>query len=242
MLGRAATAAREEIYRLVESGVFPPGQKLPGERDLAAQLSVSRVVLRQALAALADEGRLENSPWRGWFVTAPRMADQTTLRSFSEMARSRGLAPGARVVQRITRAVTLDEATALGVAPASRVHEVHRVRTLDGIPACYDVTVLPAARYPDIATTPLDDASLYAVLESRFDVRVVRTDYAIRADAAPADVAAALSAAAGDPVLVGEETAYDVAGIPVLLGRVTYRQDAYEFQATLWRSYDGGAS
>ncbi|MFV0373575.1 GntR family transcriptional regulator, partial [Microbacterium sp.] len=138
------------------------------------------------------------------------------------------------------RAASLDEAAALAVAPASRVHEVHRVRTLDGVPACYDITVLPLGRFPGVDGAALEDASLYAVLEGGHDVRIVRTDYAIRADAAPSDVAVALGISEHDPVLVGEETAFDLAGGPVLLGRETYRHDAYEFQATLWRSYEGG--
>ncbi|MFV0429001.1 MAG: GntR family transcriptional regulator [Arachnia sp.] len=237
-LGKVAARARSDIYELIESGVFPPGHKLPGERELAERLSVSRSVLRAALASLADDGRLENSPWRGWFVTSPHMADQITLRSFSEMARARGLVPGSRILSRDTRAATLAEASALGIAPAAKVHEIHRVRTLSGVPSCYDVSILPLSRVEGIEGLDLDGASLYLVLERDYDIRVVRTDYVMRADAAPAGVAQALLVGVGDPVLVGEETASDIGGLPVLLGRVTYRRDAYEFQATLWRPYE----
>jgi len=242
VLGRAATEARSSLYALIESGVFPPGQRLPGERELAERLSVSRVVLRSALASLASAERVHNSPRRGWFVTAPRMADQTTLRSFSEMARSRGLVPGAEIVFRKTRAASLSESKALGIAPVSIVHEVHRVRTLDGIAACYDASILPVSRHEGIESVELENSSLYEVLEALNGVRVVRTDYRIRAEAVSAEVAAALGVTSGAPVLVGEEVASDMTGSPVLLGRVTYRNDAYEFQATLWRTYESGAS
>jgi GntR family transcriptional repressor for pyruvate dehydrogenase complex len=41
-----------QMEKLVLDGVLRPGQRLPGERELAAQLSVSRPVLRDALQAL----------------------------------------------------------------------------------------------------------------------------------------------------------------------------------------------
>lgn len=75
-LGKAASRAKAAIYELIETGVFGPLQKLPGERELAERIAVSRVVLRDALASLKRDGRLENSPWRGWFVTSPHMAER----------------------------------------------------------------------------------------------------------------------------------------------------------------------
>lgn len=241
-LGRAAARAREEIYRLIEAGVFVAGQKLPGERDLAEQVSVSRVVLREALASLEHEGRVESSPWRGWFVTSPHMSERVVLKSFSEMARARGLVPGARVRRRATRPATLEESQALRIAPTAPVHEVHRLRTLDESAACYDVSIIALDRAPGVESSELEDASLYQVLERECGVRIVRTDYRMRADAAHADIARELSIARDSPVLVGEEVASDVSGTPILIGRITYRHEAYEFHATLWRSYESGGA
>jgi len=240
ILGRAATKAREVILGLIESGVFSPGDKLPGERELAGQVAVSRVVLRQALAALEHEGRLQSSPWRGWYVAAPHMAERVTLQSFTQIARACGLVPGARIVRSSTRPASLEEAGALSIAPASSVLEVHRVRTLDGVPTCFDTSVVPTSRAPGIEGVNLEDASLYQTLETVAQVRIVRSDYIVRAEAAAGEIAEHLGIETGAPVLVGEEVASDVSGTPIVLGRVTYRHDAYEFQATLYRPYDGG--
>lgn len=234
-LGRTAARARDAIRELIEAGVFEPGQKLPGERELAERVSVSRVVLRDALASLERDGLLESSPWRGWFVTAPHMAERVALQSFTEMALARGLRPGARVHRSEVRPASLGEAGSLALAPASPVLEVHRVRTLDEVPICYDVSIIPAQRAVGLEPEMLEDASLYGTLESVCGLRVVRSDYTVRAEAADEAIAAALGIAAGAPVLVGEETASELSGTPVLLGRVTYRHDAYEFQATLYR-------
>ncbi|MFK4728757.1 GntR family transcriptional regulator [Agromyces mediolanus] len=234
-LGPTASRARDAVRELVETGVFEPGQKLPGERELAERVSVSRVVLREALASLEEDGLLESSPWRGWFVTAPHMAERVTLQSFTEMALARGLRPGAHVHRSEVRPATLGEATSLALAPASPLLEVHRVRTLDEVAICYDVSVIPLQRAPGLEAPMLEDASLYGTLEAVCGLRVVRSDYTVRAEAADADIAGALGIAPGAPVLVGEEIASELGGTPVLLGRVTYRHDAYEFQATLYR-------
>ena len=48
-----------KILELIDSGVFPPGSRLPGERDLAVKFGVSRVAVREAEIALQAQGRLE---------------------------------------------------------------------------------------------------------------------------------------------------------------------------------------
>lgn len=49
----------EHLLQAIRVGLFPPGQKLPAERDLAGHLGVSRATLREALAELQHAGFLE---------------------------------------------------------------------------------------------------------------------------------------------------------------------------------------
>lgn len=51
----------EKIAQLVSSGVLSEGDALPGERELAASLSVSRETIRGAIGILADAGVLRVS-------------------------------------------------------------------------------------------------------------------------------------------------------------------------------------
>jgi len=59
-----------QLRSLIEAGEFPPGSRLPAERDLAKQLGVSRPSLREALIALEVEGYVDVRPGSGILVTA----------------------------------------------------------------------------------------------------------------------------------------------------------------------------
>lgn len=238
--GPATGSAVLEAYRkLAESlrrGAFPPGSRLPGERDLALSVGVSRATLRQALARLADEGQLNRSAQRGWFVPRQVVGEPpSTLQSFSEMARARGLTPGAAVLSQRVRAASFDEGRRLHLAPAAKVIELRRLRTMDGVPVCVDTTVVVWARVPKLADVDMTDRSLYETIEEVSEVRIARSSYTVRADACDVETARLLDIDPGTPILIGDETTYDVQGAVVLTGSMSYRADAYRFQADLYR-------
>jgi GntR family negative regulator for fad regulon and positive regulator of fabA len=55
---RPAAYAEETLVAAILDGTYSPGSTLPGERDLAAQLGVTRPTLREALQRLACDGWL----------------------------------------------------------------------------------------------------------------------------------------------------------------------------------------
>jgi len=57
-----------KILELIDSGVFPPGSRLPGERDLAEKFGVSRVSVREAEISLQAQGRIEIKVGSGAYV------------------------------------------------------------------------------------------------------------------------------------------------------------------------------
>ena len=232
----AVTETYRKLSEQLRRRAFPPGSRLPGERELANRIGVSRSTLRKALDQLADEGLLDRSPQRGWFVP-PRIVGEppSTLQSFSEMARSRGLTPGAKVLGQLVRPASFEEATRLRTAPVAPVLEITRLRTLDGLPICVDVSIIVLAKVPGLAQTDMTDRSLYQTIEELSDVRITRSSYTVRADASNSQLADLLGVPLGAPVLVGEELTYGADGTPVLAGVMSYRADAYRFEADLFR-------
>lgn len=61
-------AIAEQLSQLIDEGVFPPGSRLPGERELAERFDVSRVTVREAEIALQAIGRIEIKTGAGVYV------------------------------------------------------------------------------------------------------------------------------------------------------------------------------
>jgi GntR family transcriptional repressor for pyruvate dehydrogenase complex len=61
----------DQVERLILSHELQIGDALPAERELAAQLQVSRNILREAIKMLAQKGLLEIRPGSGTFVVRP---------------------------------------------------------------------------------------------------------------------------------------------------------------------------
>jgi len=66
----------DQLRALVERGEFAPGTRLPAERELAAQLGVSRPSVREALIALEVEGLVEVRMGSGIYVRELHQAPQ----------------------------------------------------------------------------------------------------------------------------------------------------------------------
>lgn len=61
----------EEINKLIDSGDYPPGSRLPPERDLAERFSVSRLTIREAIIALEVMNKVRVKTGSGVYVKEP---------------------------------------------------------------------------------------------------------------------------------------------------------------------------
>jgi len=107
----------EALGRLIDAGELAAGQRLPGERELARKLGVSRTSLREALSALELEGRVDIRVGSGVYVRAARRsratrrhADAAEEESPFDVLRAR------RVVEAETAALAARHATTAQVA------------------------------------------------------------------------------------------------------------------------------
>lgn len=58
----------DQIMEMINSGAFPPGSRLPGERELAERFNVSRVTIREAEIALQALGYINIKTGSGVYV------------------------------------------------------------------------------------------------------------------------------------------------------------------------------
>jgi GntR family transcriptional regulator len=221
----------DAIRGSLANGEGMPGLTLPGERQLAQALDVSRVTVRKAIDCLVAERNLVRRHGARTMVAPKVEKSLSLLTSFSEDIRARGYTPGAVWIQRDIGVATPAEVMALGLSTGQEVCRLVRLRTADGEPLAIERSVLPRAflRTPSQVKT-----SLYAVLQELgvAPVRAVQRLYA--ATMTPED-ARRLDGEPGDALLVMERRCYLADGRAVEFCQTRYRGDAYDFAVELTR-------
>jgi DNA-binding transcriptional regulator YhcF (GntR family) len=88
-----------DLRTALDSGRWTVGDRLPAERQLAADYGCSVITVRRALDDLVREGRIHRARGRGTFAAPPPIErDLTALTSFSEEMNRRGLDPHTRLI------------------------------------------------------------------------------------------------------------------------------------------------
>lgn len=73
----------DRLFAAIRKGEYPIGSKLPSEPELAKQMDVSRMTLRQALSLLQEDGIIKNYRGIGNFVKAKDSRFQNGLEELS---------------------------------------------------------------------------------------------------------------------------------------------------------------
>jgi DNA-binding GntR family transcriptional regulator len=208
---------RAELRRLIISGEFSPGSRLPNEDALCARFAVSRITLREAVRGLIEDGYVTRRQGAGTFVNEGPALRNTldTNFSYTDYLESIGVKASKQVLD-AGRAVAPDAvATELGLPLGAEVIVVRRVRSADGKPAIYSIDSLPT----DVADETTDAAafkgSLYRLLSERgHDVDHART--VVLPVVADAELAGILDVPVGMPLQHLRQVDHDTAGRPVM--------------------------
>ncbi len=225
----------------VVAGEFAPGDRLPGEPELARSLGVSRSSLRAAIALLEEDGLLRRMHGSGTYVTDRPLLRNDLSRNFgvSSMIAAMGLEPGTVDETCAAEEATAEVAAALDVAEGDAVSALRRVRTAGGR-RVVDVTewcrldVLAPAAMAAVA-----GGSIYAALAER-GLPVHHGVATITPDVAMGEVARRLAVPRGTLLLTlwqVDSTANDAVA---LVSREHHLADAFEISVYRRGPGDGG--
>ncbi|HVJ34379.1 MAG TPA: GntR family transcriptional regulator [Terriglobia bacterium] len=221
------------IREAVTSGILHELEALPGEREMAEMLGISRVTVRKALADLVSEGVLVQRRGSGTFVSQQRGRIEqplSRLTSFTQDMRSRGLSAESQWLERSIALPTPQEAMVLGLSPGAEVCRLHRLRRADGVPMAIELAVVPRQFLPD---PEIVGASLYAALDE-LGARPIRALQRLHAISLPEYEAGLLQVPVGSATLFIERVSYLPDGRTVEFTQSHYRGDTYDFVAELY--------
>jgi GntR family transcriptional regulator len=223
----------EHLLGLIENGDYEPGDQLPSEADLAAQLGISRPTLREALLNLEQDGVIVRKHGVGTFI-APGYGNLLDsglerLESILELAARQGMPTQMRGlnVEQVEAGEELAER--LDVDPGTPITCVRRTILVKGKPAAYLVDYSPTEILPPEALDASFNGSVLDLLIQRNGVRVREARSEITALTADAALAEQLGIEPGRALLLLTETLFTEDHSPIEFSRNYFVPDRFLF-------------
>src|SRR5829696_4992182 len=148
------------------------GEAIPSERQLSADLGVSRLTVRAALDDLVREGFLVRRRGSGTFVSEPKIAQELTMTSFTEDMRRRGMEPGSRTLSLEVVPAGARLGRFLHVSPSEPIVVAKRLRLADRESMAIETLHVREALVPGLSAKDLEERSFYELLDDRYGVVV----------------------------------------------------------------------
>ena len=226
------SATRRQVLDLIEQlGV---GNAIPSERQLSADLGVSRLTLRAALDDLAREGYLVRRRGSGTYVQQPKISQELTMTSFSEDMRRRGMIPGSRTLSLTKELAGARLGRLLHVSPSEEILVIKRLRLADGETMAIETLHLPEKLVPGLEPKDLS-GSFYELYRERYGIAIASGTQAIEPTVTNEEESAALGVPLHSPAFLFERTSYDQSGRTVEFVQSVYRGDRYRIVTELSR-------
>jgi GntR family transcriptional regulator len=196
--------------------------RLPTEAELSARFNVSRGTIRSAVGSLVARSLLVRRQGKGTFVNQiariGNPLDQAM--DFCEIITRNGCQPAIRYVQSVVAEADPDSARGLELNGEPVLYR-HAIFTADGDPVIYCINVLPlwvmpASLAQEVVANPAISEPLYDFLESRCGHRIEFHSASIWPDVAQNCQMRETICEPLTPVLVIDETGFDVNRRPVL--------------------------
>jgi GntR family transcriptional regulator len=230
------SATRQQVLDLIEQlGV---GTAIPSERQLSADLGVSRLTVRAALGDLAREGYLVRRRGSGTYVQQPKISQELTMTSFSEDMRRRGMVPGSRTLSMKTQHAGARLGRFLNASPGDEIVVVKRLRLADGETMAIETLHIPSALVPGFTAKGLT-GSFYDLLRDDYGITIASGTQSIEPTVTNEEESSALGVPLHSPAFLFERTSRDGEGRTVEFVQSIYRGDRYRIVTELGPSASG---
>lgn len=217
------------LHQRIENGIYPAGEQLRTEVELAEEFQVSKGTIRQALAVLAERGLIERKQGSGTFV-AEVEKPQRFVGSFAD------LVVGAKRLRQ--RDFRVDKAMPFPAAVRAEYEmtdqtgtAIVRRREHNGEIFAYSIQYIAPWVAGFITKRELSDRGFIPLLHQH-GIVVQGGDQSVIAELADVDVAANLEIELGAPVLAARRVLRSDRG-PVEIVYGWYRGDLYEWQSAV---------
>jgi GntR family transcriptional regulator len=228
---------RDQVLDLIEQ--LAVGDAIPSERQLSAELGVSRLTLRAALDDLAREGHVVRRRGAGTFVSEPKIAQELTMTSFTDDMRRRGMRPSSRTLELRVSPAGARLGRLLHVSPSEPIVVATRLRLADGESMAIETIHVRERHVPGLSARDLEEQSFYELLRDRYGIVIVGGTQTIEPTVTDEEESLALGVPLHSPAFRFERVTHSDAGEAVEFVESIYRGDRYRLVTSLSRPHQG---
>jgi len=222
---------RDLVLDLIEE--LDVGEAIPSERQLSADLGVSRLTLRAALDDLAREGYVVRRRGSGTFVGEPKIAQELTMTSFTDDMRRRGMRPSSRTLELRVLPAGARLGRLLHLSPSEPVVVASRLRLADGESMAIETVHVREKHVSGLTAQDLEETSFYELLRDRYGIVVVGGTQTIEPTVTDEEESAALGVPLHSPAFRFERVTHSETGEIVEFVESIYRGDRYRLVTAL---------
>lgn len=231
---------REIIRTKIEDGEYIPGAQIPSENELAKLYGLSRLTVRNAIAALVHEGMLKQVQGKGVFVVGQKMErDLETLGGFTQTILEKQAKPSKKVLFKVQRPAGAKYGRIFDIPEDALIYYVRKLCFSDDEPMAIEDTYLPADLIPGFDKVDLALFSLYDIFEYN-DIQLCDAWQTLSITTLDAKDARALRIDPEDAVLAFECTSVDSRGRVVEFTRSYTRGDKCSFYVHFAKGSESG--
>lgn len=218
-----------QLRENIEDVKWKVGERIPAERELANQFSVSRMTLRQAIQELVDEGILERRVGSGTFVANRKVQERMSgVTSFTDLMKSIGKVPSSTTISYHLTIPSQVEIEKLDLKDGDQVVRMERIRSGNDVPICFEVATIPANLVKELSKEEVT-TSFWETLERKAHLYPGHAVQHISATKATEKIANYLNVKRGDPLLRMTQLSYLQDGTPFEYVHTQYVGSRFEF-------------
>lgn len=223
------------ITQSLQSGEWRPGELIPSEIEMAQRFKVSQGTVRKAIDELSAENLIVRRQGKGTFVATHHeaRAQFRFLRLKPDIGEAQY--PDNKIVEAKRLRAPADVARLLDIKTGDSVYLIKRIQSFGEAPTILEELWLPGAIFKGLSVERVLEykGPMYALLETKFGIQMIRAVENIRAVIADESVSTLLAVDLHTPLLSVHRVSFTYGDKAVEVRRSLYVTNNHHYQNEL---------
>ncbi len=225
---------KQDIKEKIKSNKYAVNDPIPSESELISLYNVSRMTVRLAIDELEKEGYVKKIQGKGTFVKKKKLTQElNSISSWSETVKSQGIIADTKVLEAKEILANEEIAEQMKVPPGTPLYSIKRIKSVENEPIGISQVYLLAQIVPSIINDPGISDSIYAVMETKYNIELSTATEVVEAKAADEVESSLLNINVGSPVISVTRLTTDAFGRIIEYSRIISRADMYAYKVFL---------